>query len=215
GDELVVVDDSGRVLAASLPALRDARIESRGAGIEFTIRVRRGDVLELRRARILGPAGEPVRAADGGIIGRLYPFPREPGAVPAAQGAFLPAVNRSLLLVGLGSGALAVLLALTMSRRILGPVELLTRAAHRMAAGDRTVRVALRSNDEIGDLAQAFDAMAESVAESERLRRALVSDVAHELRTPLTNLRAQLEAIEDGLVRPDGPALRSLREEVL
>jgi two-component system sensor histidine kinase BaeS len=57
--------------------------------------------------------------------------------------------------------------------------------------------------------------MAESLSNTERQRRQLTSDVAHELRTPLTNLRAQIEAIEDGLARPDAAVLRSLHEEVI
>jgi len=94
-------------------------------------------------------------------------------------------------------------------------VESLTAAARRMGAGDLSQRVRVSSTDEIGELARAFNAMAEAVERNEALRRNLVSDVAHELRTPLTNLRGQIEALEDGLLAPSADTLRSLHEEIL
>jgi two-component system sensor histidine kinase BaeS len=57
--------------------------------------------------------------------------------------------------------------------------------------------------------------MAESLEQSEAVRRQMVSDVAHELRTPLTNLRCRLEAMQDGLAASDATALRALHDETL
>ncbi len=69
--------------------------------------------------------------------------------------------------------------------------------------------------DEIGRLSVAFNTMAGRRAELERLRKAMVSDVAHELRTPLSNIRGWLEAAEDGVVDNDGELLASVLEEAL
>ena len=124
-------------------------------------------------------------------------------------------MNRWLLYSALGSGALALLLTLAFSRRILGPVESLTTAARRMEAGDLSQRVRTASGDEIGELGRAFNAMAEALERNETLRRNLVGDVAHELRTPLTNLRCQIEAIQDSLLPPTRDVIRSLHEETL
>ena len=55
--------------------------------------------------------------------------------------------------------------------------------------------------------------MADSIAGTEALRRNLVTDVAHELRTPLTNIRAQLEAVQDGLLPADRRVIDSLHDE--
>jgi signal transduction histidine kinase len=109
----------------------------------------------------------------------------------------------------------AILVTLGMSDRILRPIERLTAAAQRMEKGDLSVRVPVDSQDEIGKLAHAFNAMASSLAMQEQLRRNLVSDVAHELRTPLTNLRGYLEAVRDGLIQPDAGLIDNLYEETM
>ncbi len=146
-------------------------------------------------------------------VGALYVGPRtDPNE---AQLAFLANVNRSLLFGALSVGLAAVLIALFLSGRIFRPVEQLTAAAQRMEKGDLTVRVPANSNDEIGQLAHAFNAMAGSLSEQEQLRRNMVGDVAHELRTPLTNLRGYLEAARDGLITPDTALVDNLYEETM
>ncbi|HSF39168.1 MAG TPA: ATP-binding protein, partial [Thermoanaerobaculia bacterium] len=87
-------------------------------------------------------------------------------------------------------------------------------AAARSGDPDRRVEVP-PGRDEIGELARAWNDLADRRATAERLRRNLVSDVAHELRSPLTNVRCQLEAIQDGLVRPEPAVIESLHEEAL
>src|SRR5207237_9289622 len=123
----------------------------------------------------------------------------------------------SLLLLrgAAAAGAMALLLAWLLSRRILAPIEALTAAAEKMERGDLSQRVNVRSKDEIGELAHAFNAMADGLTRLEQLRRNMVSDVAHELRTPLTNIRGYLEAMQDGAARPDGAMIDSLHEEAM
>jgi signal transduction histidine kinase len=112
-------------------------------------------------------------------------------------------------------GAAAVVLALAFARGILRPVGALTAAARRMEQGDLSQRVRVSSRDEIGQLAHAFNGMADSLARTEQLRRTMVADVAHELRTPLTNLRGYLEALRDGVAEPCPETIDSLYEEAL
>jgi signal transduction histidine kinase len=140
--------------------------------------------------------------------------------IPSAEGGrpergFLSSVNQQLLLAVTGVGLAALLLTWVLSRRILGPVEALTAAAGKLEKGDLTQRVEVSSKDEIGELAHAFNSMADGLERLEQLRRNMVTDVAHELRTPLSNIQGYLEAIRDGVVNP-GPALiNSLHEEAL
>jgi len=124
-------------------------------------------------------------------------------------------VNRALLLIALAAGLVAALLILGLSRRILAPVEALTAVVRRMAAGDLDQRVAVTSRDELGELAHAFNTMADGLARLEMLRRNMVTDVAHELRTPLSNIRGYLEALRDGVLEPEPGLVNSLHEEAL
>jgi signal transduction histidine kinase len=213
--ELLLVAPDGSVLAASAPEYRGATVELRpGGGLGITVAKREGRVVRVRRELLIGGPRAPIRGPDGALRATLYRLPAlSPERLPAAP--FILSVNRWLLLAALASGALAILLTLALSRRILGPVEALTGAVRRRGAGDLSQRVPVRSSDEIAELARAFNGMAASLEENEASRRRLLGDVAHELRAPLTNLRCQIEAIEDGLAAPDAAALKSLHEETL
>jgi signal transduction histidine kinase len=151
---------------------------------------------------------------NGTSVGSFYVNPMS-APPPPARTDFMTAVYRSVLLGALIAGAVAVVITLLVSRRIVKPVELLTAAARQMEKGDLTTRVNVKSGDEIGQLAHAFNAMADGLAKQEQLRRNMVSDVAHELRTPLTNLRGYLEAAKDGLVQPDEALVDNLHEEAM
>jgi two-component system, OmpR family, sensor histidine kinase BaeS len=111
---------------------------------------------------------------------------------------------------------LALLVALTVSRRITLPVARLIMVARAMGGGDRSARAGdVRGPGELRDLSEAFDQMADSVARQEKLRRNLVADVVHELRTPVAVLQAGHEALLDGVAEPTPGQLVSLRDEVL
>jgi signal transduction histidine kinase len=159
------------------------------------------------------PSPSAVLVVGRQRVGFLFVDPV--GGPRAADVAFLSGVRRSLLLGALIAAAAAVLITLFLSGRIVRPVEQLTEAAQRMEKGDLTVRVPVESDDEIGRLGHAFNAMAAGLEEQEHLRRNLVGDVAHELRTPLTNLRGYLEAARDGLLAPDAAYVDNLYEETM
>lgn len=121
--------------------------------------------------------------------------------VGPAEQAYLTAVNNAVWLAGGLAALVAIGLGVLLSRQISSPVRALTSAARGVASGDLEQRVPVRSRDELGELAEAFNAMAEAVGRQEMLRRRMVADIAHELRTPLAVIQANLEAILDG-VRP-------------
>ena len=90
---------------------------------------------------------------------------------------------------------------------MVAPLREMTGAARRMATGDYAVRVTATSADEVGELARAFNTMAQDLAAVDRQRRELVANVSHELRTPLAALTAVLENLADGVVPPSSDAL--------
>ncbi len=127
----------------------------------------------------------------------------------------LDSARHALILTVLVAGLVALILTLTLSGTILQPVRALTLAARRMEQGDLSQRVKVKKRDEIGDLAHAFNTMADSLELSGQLQRKLVSDVAHELRTPLTNIRGYLEALQDEVIEPAPTVIASLYEEAM
>lgn len=162
----------------------------------------------------LGANAEPVLfAAD---TGEGYIIQAAPGFVTAYeqdQQKDISDLNKRLTVAVAAVSLIAAGVAFALSRRVLGPVESLTGAARKLEAGDLEQRVDVRSNDEIGELGRAFNAMAESLHRNETLRKTLTSDVAHELRTPLNNISGYLEAVADGVVEPDEATITSLQEE--
>ncbi len=218
--ELLVVDAAGRLVAASSPEETYAAVRVAGGGSRLdvernTVRGRAGlQLIEPYRMVLAAtPAMAPGTIPGTGPLGTLFVTPVFHAAA-AGAGEVVGRIRRALLLAALAAGSVGLLLSFGLSRRILRPVEALTAAARRMAAGELEVRVEGGGRDEIGELARAFNAMAERRAAAERLRRDLVNDVAHELRSPLTNLRAHLEALEDGLLAPTPETLASLGDEV-
>jgi two-component system, OmpR family, sensor histidine kinase BaeS len=114
-----------------------------------------------------------------------------------AHHMFVSAVHRYLLWAFVGAVTLAVVLSFVLMRRVLAPLSRMSVITREIAAGNFSARVPTGTQDEVGQLARAFNRMAAGLEEIETLRRTLMIDVAHELRTPLTNIRGYLEALND------------------
>ena len=149
------------------------------------------------------PEGEAVVRFTGSGLG---------GADRGLENALLRAIAGAAGLAAL----LALLTGLAVARRITRPVERIIAVTRAMTRGERTARVGqIAAPGELGELAAAFDQMADTLARQEQLRRDLVADVAHELRTPVAVLQAGHEALLDGVTEPTPDELASLRDEVL
>ncbi|MFZ6030774.1 MAG: sensor histidine kinase [Chloroflexota bacterium] len=145
---------------------------------------------ELARSIPLTVSGETVG----------YLLPAGGTAFTAADStALLNRWNRAALVAALIGGGVSLLLALLLAYHLLRPVRDLTQAATALSHGDLAGRVPVRGSDEMAQLGQTFNRMAESLQQAETSRRALTADIAHELRTPLAVQRAGLEAMQDGV----------------
>ena len=129
--------------------------------------------------------------------------------------AIIDSVDNFLLWSGLAAGAAAIAVSMFVSRRTLSPLRSLQTAAERLGTGDLSQRVAITRHDEIGEMAQTFNAMAEGLEQAEAQRRALMADVAHELRTPLANIQGYVEAIRDDVIEADESTIDTLHQQVL
>jgi signal transduction histidine kinase len=208
---LVLAPDLRTIVAASNAGLASARLRSATRDGNLSIEAAHDGgmaAIELRGARPVA-----IHAPDGATLGVLFAVPAAP---PDAVMPASPAVPIWIVTTG-GITLLAIGLAFTLSRRVLGPVRALTDAAERIERGELAARVEApaRGADEIGQLARAFNAMASRLDHDEALRRQMVSDVAHELRSPVTNLRCTLESMQDGLVAIDRASVETLYADTL
>lgn len=178
------------------------------------------------RALVDGLAADPLtgnlmtvaisRAGDGkDIVGYLIhqPLPRLNNDVDIA---FARSQMRQALLAAAGLLLLAAVAAVVLSRWFLIPVRALSETARALAAGNYAARVAPPSatrNDEFGELAQDFNRAAGALQANQSARQRWTADIAHELRTPLTILQGDLQALQEGVRKPDPATLASLSEE--
>ena len=132
-----------------------------------------------------------------------------------ARNVWQSLTSRSLL-AALFAFVLASIAATVITRRITKPLRALSEGARRFAAGERGIRLKSSGRqDEISEVTDAFNALARNLEQQEAWRRALVADIAHDLRTPLSVMRSEIEAMQDGISRPDAPGLERLHGEVM
>ena len=143
------------------------------------------------------------------LTGRFHIFPAE------AHAGFLEAVHRQMLWGALAALLVTLLLTYLLTSWVLRPLLKITAITKKVADGDFSGRVNAVSRYEGGQLADAFNHMADNLEAVEQLRKNMVADISHELRTPLTNLRGYLEGLSDAVVPPTPETFRMLEQEVL
>ena len=135
------------------------------------------------------------------------------GTLTPDQNAFLSQVKWLMILAAVIAVLAVLLIGSIQARRIVAPVRALADAARRVAAGE-FAQIPVTSQDELGEMALAFNTMAAELKQQHTLRRRVMADIAHELRTPLSVLQIDLESIEDGLTEPSPEMVTRLQEEV-
>jgi signal transduction histidine kinase len=99
------------------------------------------------------------------------------------------------------------------SRRIVRPLHELTEATRAVASGELEHRVPVRSQDELGTLAESFNSMSRKLAESEQRKRQMTQDVVHDLAQPIVVIRGLAEAMRDGAIPATGDNLDTIFQE--
>lgn len=169
--------------------------------------------------RVAGNDGnDPIGATQpihhqGRIVGHLSLHVANK-AIDNLDTAFLASQTRNILLAGFAALGLSLLAAWLLARHLLAPIRDVTDGARRIAEGWLDARIPVRQDDELGELAGNFNTMAERLAKAEESRRAWISDASHELRTPLAVLRAEIEALQDGVRTADAATLTRLHKQV-
>jgi two-component system OmpR family sensor kinase/two-component system sensor histidine kinase BaeS len=156
----------------------------------------------LRTNRSLTPEERelalPLRTGDSTIGFLLVNSPRELLALEARD-LFLTEIRRNLLRAVLIACALTVGIGALAGRALARPLGALADAAHAFSRRDWRHRAVVSGTKEIGDVALAFNSMAESLERADADRRNMTADIAHELRTPLTVIQGNLRAMLDGI----------------
>jgi signal transduction histidine kinase len=183
GSELSELADSSRRSATAALSFAVARQSvSSGRMSTGTERIRSGTVAE---------AADPVifRGRPGAVIVYSAPASGVVRAVTTVRHQILVAGGIALLLALVGSWLVARALALRVKR--------LELAAEKVAAGDFEQPIPVDSNDELGQLAVAFNAMQRQLAQLESARKKFIATASHELRTPIFSLGGFVELLED------------------
>ena len=144
-----------------------------------------------------------LRGPDGSLAryARMkYPVPPLPLGTAAAQ------LAAALLVIALASMPLA--------RSISAPVERLAKLTRALGAGNLAMRARSLRKDEIGDLARAFDEMADRIVALRRSEKELLANVSHELRTPLARIRLALELAREGDMARAQTYLQDIEEDL-
>jgi two-component system, OmpR family, sensor histidine kinase BaeS len=151
---------------------------------------------------------------NGRVVGVLVPMP-VPFEGQPRELEFIERINLTLFYGALIGAVIALLLGVFLSRSLTRPIRELTQATHAVSEGDLSQQVPVRSRDELGELAGAFNKMSSELSRSVNARKQMTADIAHELRTPLSLILGHAEAVHDGVLPPTTENFEIIREEAV
>lgn len=200
-DDIIVADSNGNILFYSENA---AGIDKNTAiSGDFVKQAMDGGVCEISQL--------------GGIYGSKYYIVGVPvlmfqnqktfsvGAVFVTSSAthyyeYITTIIKIFCSAGIVTFALIFCFVGIFSYKLTKPLQQMAKAAKAFGNGDFSIRVNVKSKDEVGELARAFNSMADKLAASEGMRRAFVANVSHELKTPMTTIAGFIDGILDGTI---------------
>jgi len=141
--------------------------------------------------------GYPIKS-NGNIYGGIFVCSPVPEIQETIRGVF-----EIIFLSGVVGMILAVVMIYVLSRRITKPLLEMNKVAQIIADGNYDRRIAVKERDEIGQLSDSFNYMAECLDKRDQDRRLFVASVAHDLRSPLTSIQGFLNAMKDGIIPID------------
>lgn len=139
-----------------------------------------------------------VDSANGTVIGAVF----------AAYNArsftsFRMDILKTFLLAAIAAFMVSFCAVWLFSYKLVQPLQNMAAAARSFGRGNFSVRVPVTSRDEIGQLAVAFNNMADSLSSGENVRRSFIANVSHELKTPMTTIAGFIDGILDGTIPPE------------
>ncbi|MBO6918937.1 MAG: HAMP domain-containing protein [Rhizobiaceae bacterium] len=154
-----------------------------------------------------------IEDADGKVLGFISIV--RPGVSDNASNAiFLKDQLRVLGLTLFMALLLSAVAAYLLARQFTKPVERLVSGTDALAKGKYDLRLEKTSEDEFGNLVEQFNKLAAQLSAQEKAERQWMSDTSHELQTPIAVLRAEIEAMQDGVRNADKKTLNTLHQSV-
>lgn len=176
-------------------------------------------LFDAQRTLLIGPEWRTGQAVlkpitvDTRVVGYLGYVPRLQ-MVASLERVFQAQQTRTYAAIALGLFAAVLLNAALIAHWLSGRLRALGAGTAAIAQGNYAVRLPAQGHDEVAQLADDFNHMAVSLQAAREARQRWIADIAHELRTPLATLRAEIEALQDGIRQPDPANLESLAQEV-
>ncbi len=140
-------------------------------------------------------SGKPIYNEEAELVGYIF---------AASDASSLYAYTASTFSMFLISAALMLILSsvfsIWMTARIAAPLREMAEATKKFGAGDFTVRIKDDGDEEIMQLSQSFNAMAQSLQKIDSSRASFMGDIAHELRTPMTSIKGFIDGMLDGTI---------------
>ena len=232
--DLLDTDDQAGTEMATVPGLRQF---IRGEGVEVNIYDLAGRLVfassagghgHMGMGRGMGMMGQGNESGAVELVFRSYPLQvdgeqvgtveigRPKNILASEDRTFVLTMNAVFLLALVLALAVAVVISKYVAAKFLNPLYLVR---NNILAIKKDPFVKLQSvitkTEEIQQLAQATEDLAQTIKDQENLRKRLTSDIAHELRTPLATLQSHLEAMIDGVWEPTTERLSFCNDEVI
>lgn len=128
--------------------------------------------------------------------------------------AFIENQTSSYYLVVFIALVVSAIVSLLLAHHLLKPIRSLALGTTSLTHGDYDTQIQVGSKDELGQLAEDFNILANTLSANETSRRRWLADISHELRTPLAVLRGEIEAVQDGIRPVNDSTLMSIHTEV-
>jgi two-component system sensor histidine kinase BaeS len=152
---------------------------------------------------------------DDDVVGYLY-FPSRQISrfSDDIDRSFSQRYHRGFIFIGLTALILSLISAWILAHYLRRRIQPLADQAQKLNEGDYSHQVRKNNQDELGQLGNDLNQLAQTLEKNRQSRRRWIADISHELRTPLAILRGELDALEDG-IRPLTPkAIKSLSAEI-
>jgi two-component system, OmpR family, sensor histidine kinase BaeS len=199
---------------------QDAKLDTKPSSWKWNLEYRIG-LVDQNRHYLAGVIANPIIVAFASIDRTAHPVTVNKEAVgylivakpqnpeDSLAVAFLMDQQGNLALISVVCVLLSALATALLAGHFRKAIHQLVAGAHALESGRLGARLVVQRSDELGELAEAFNRLAERLDAAEGSRRQWVANTSHELRTPLSVLRSQIESLRDGirLATPENIAL--------